>query len=44
MRVAPGTEAEITPADVVRGAAESDADYAARQDLMVKLWSLPDAG
>jgi len=44
MRVAPGTEPEIAPGDVVRGAGESDADYAARQDLMVKFWSLPDAG
>ncbi len=44
MRVAAGTAAEIAPGHVVRGAGESDADYAARQDLMVKLWSLPDSG
>lgn len=44
MRVAPGASASISPDDVVRGVDETDADYAARQDLMVKLWSLPDAG
>jgi hypothetical protein len=44
MRVAPEASTTIAPVDVVRGAEESDADYAARQDFMVKLWSLPDAG
>jgi hypothetical protein len=44
MRVAPGASTAISPDEVVRGVGETDEDYAARQDLMVKLWSLPDAG
>jgi len=44
MRLAAGTVAEITPGEVMRGTGESDADYAARRDLRVNFWSLPDAG
>jgi hypothetical protein len=32
----------IKPEDVVRVDGESDDEYAARQALMVELWSVPD--
>ena len=42
MYVAPGTSLSIRPEDVIRGADETDEDYAARQALTVELWSIPD--
>jgi hypothetical protein len=42
MYVAPGISDSIRPEDVVRAAGESDEDYAARQALMMELWSIPD--
>ena len=43
MRVAPQAAAHIDANDIVRGADESDAAYAKRQDLMTALWSIPDS-
>jgi hypothetical protein len=40
---APGAPVDIDRDDIVRGASESDAQYAKRQDLMMELWSVPDA-
>jgi hypothetical protein len=42
MYVAPGVSDTIRPEDVVREDDETDEDYAARQKLMVELWSIPD--
>ena len=41
MYVAPGVLSSPTE-DVVRAEGESDEDYADRQALIVKLWSIPD--
>jgi len=38
----PGVSETIRPEDVVREDDETDEDYAARQQLMVELWSIPD--
>ncbi len=43
MRVAPQAATHIDANDIVRGADESDAAYAKRQDLMTALWSIPDS-
>lgn len=42
MHAAPETSTRIAAADVVRADGESDADYAARQTLLVELWSIQD--
>lgn len=42
MYVAPGVSDTMRPEDVIREEDETDEDYAARQRLMVELWSIPD--
>ena len=44
MHVAPGVPETIEPHEVLREPDETDEACAARQSLMVALWSLPDAG
>jgi hypothetical protein len=43
MRAAPEAAATIDRDDIIRGADESDAAYARRQELLMEFWSIPDS-
>jgi predicted transcriptional regulator len=43
MLAAPGVAEQVAAGAIVRGASETDAAYAKRQDLMTELWSIPDS-